>query len=436
MARSMVRTNQNQVAPDVMLGRRFQWKVSVDVPLDQTQEHWPLYGSRDDPSIWSQVGRMRVEGPAQGHDAPVIAWDRRVFHPGRGGGSAPRKGQTRVNLFTATTKMACPSFGLPAGPPNEGGTCVAATHPKGGGGLREKGKVYTCDSCYSLEGNYWMQEPAVAQAARLHWLIERLKEDGTGSALAQDLVHGIVDYARFCTMRKSRDGALVRLASELGTWRKGRIVVPIAESGGGRAPVYYREAFTTLLPEESGFADSRELVRSLGPGEGDVAGFFRIHDSGDVTVLNRPTLWASYVRAWGMVAKALPSVFFWLPTRAWAFTSLQPVLAEVAAEAPKNLVIRPSAYHVGDPAPVAAGMHAGTTVIPKPEKGAVRGVAIEGVYPCPVYMPRWDPNAIPRTKARRASGAMGEWVEDRSCQTAGCRMCWAGALTPVAYGFH
>lgn len=92
--------------------------------------------------------------------------------------------------------------------------------------------------------------------------------------------------------------------------------------------------------------------------------YFRIHDSGDF--FN-----AQYARCWAEIARALPDVKFWAPTRAWQMPTrlgfvvlgsedeLLAVLRDMAKL--PNVTIRPSALMFGDDAPRVDGLHAGST---------------------------------------------------------------------------
>ena len=55
--------------------------------------------------------------------------------------------------------------------------------------------------------------------------------------------------------------------------------------------------------------------KSLQVPNGAVAGFFRIHDSGDLSL---PGVGDTYIEAWSKVVAAFPYVSFWCPTRIWA----------------------------------------------------------------------------------------------------------------------
>lgn len=95
--------------------------------------------------------------------------------------------------------------------------------------------------------------------------------------------------------------------------------------------------------------------------------YFRIHDSGDFFS-------EAYVRAWIEIAKRLPGVKFWAPTRSYRNKTMIGALRELAAL--PNVVVRPSALHFGAPPPEIEGLQAGSGAgceadhtCPAPEQG-------------------------------------------------------------------
>ncbi len=79
--------------------------------------------------------------------------------------------------------------------------------------------------------------------------------------------------------------------------------------------------------------------------------YFRVHDSGD---LFSP----KYTRAWLEIARRLPDVKFWFPTRSYRGPWLD-VIRDLATL--PNATVRPSALLFDTPAPAVDGLHAGTT---------------------------------------------------------------------------
>jgi hypothetical protein len=91
--------------------------------------------------------------------------------------------------------------------------------------------------------------------------------------------------------------------------------------------------------------------------------YFRGHDSADM-------LSPDYVWLWVRVAKALPEVKFWFPTRVWRVLTMSRVsedtrqrwaLALMALASLPNVIIRPSALFFNAPAPKIEGLAAGST---------------------------------------------------------------------------
>lgn len=83
--------------------------------------------------------------------------------------------------------------------------------------------------------------------------------------------------------------------------------------------------------------------------------YFRIHDSGDFFT-------PEYIRCWTRIARNLPDIKFWAPTRTWRFLerpAWRDALLELASL--PNMAVRPSALHFGDAPPVIEGLAAGTT---------------------------------------------------------------------------
>lgn len=399
-----------QVTPDAMLARRGGAPCSVGKPVSEAREAgdelFTLFGSKGSRSVFDRL-QIDLKLSDSKRVSPQLEWGSKIWTVTTENKDYPKSGMSKVSLFTETRKMACPSFSLPAGPTYEMGTCPAANHSKKGG-LREEGKTYTCDGCYSLEGNYIYMNVALAQAVRLFWVRRSLEKDPSGALLASQLVSAIENYATRATL--SDLGS--RLVLELGVQMGGRLMVPVQlpEIGGIRyMPV------NTPLPPESGFANTDDLRAYEGVPEGAVTGFFRIHDSGDFGVASDPNLWKGYLSAWVQTATALPHVRFWAPTRMWMWKTLfrEPM--------PPNLSVRPSSLHVDDAVPTPAGLAVGSTVLSKEmmqkanEDWGVERPGATPFWPCPVY---------------------GGKESERSCMGSGCRACWLWKNTGVAYGWH
>lgn len=374
--------------------------VPVSVALAEGREIFTMFRSKASRSVFEMM-EMTLELSGKRSGAPRIGFSEKVYTVTTENKDFPKNGIDGTSLFTETRKMGCPSFSLPAGPTYEFGTCPAANQGKAGG-MRKKGKTYICDGCYSLEGNYIFPNVALAQAGRLAWVLQHLERDDSGLGLAEELAAAITDYAINGTLSGGSEGLATRLVTELGVFRNGQLVVPV-ELPGIRDR-RFMPVETPLPVSITGFASTNEMRRAEGVPEGAVCGFFRIHDSGDFGLSADPKLWLAYVRAWVEVARRLPHVKFWVPTRMWKWKQISVSLSG----ATPNLTVRSSALHVGDPAPSIQGLEAGSTAYDK------NTPVHEGTWVCPVYGPE----------------------EDKSCIGAGCRACWVAPQIPVAYRWH
>lgn len=401
LAGSMYRTLKRQVVPDTMLWRRLRAKFSSGVPLAETRKTSTLLGHN---SVFNDVDITYMFSEKAGKGS--LEFSVPIFTESAAG--SPSTAMRRFSLFSYTSKMSSPSFSLPAGPPREGGTCAAAdrgarnlVRPSKGnapGGARKnaQGKDFICDLCYATAGNYYYPNVSTAQAARMIWCERMLEADPTGQTLGRALVEAITNEAI-----KAHYGNLSkRMGQELGIWHNGQIHVPGLISGRrGLTPV---PTLPTELPSWTGYRSSNEFFQSQGVEDGAIAGFFRIHDSGDLNIGGKLETWKAYLNAWTYVAKALPWVWFWMPVRTWVNKPMIPEL-QAANEIP-NLVIRVSPLYVDGKPPKIPGMSF---------SGVHSGAPPKTVYPCPVR---------PR--------------DSSSCAEQGCRVCWIAPSLVPSYSEH
>lgn len=118
--------------------------------------------------------------------------------------------------------------------------------------------------------------------------------------------------------------------------------------------------------------------------------FFRIHDSGDMFS-------PQYVNMWAEVARNLPEVHFWAPTRSYHYGNARILVALQNLASLPNVAIRPSALHINVEAPVVDGLQAGS------------GVKVDG-WNCPAS------------------------TQGNVCGS--CRACWTEKSTPIYYHLH
>ncbi len=227
----------------------------------------------------------------------------------------------QVEVLSWTTKMGCPSFSLPAGPIETGGSCPGA---KGGqsivplsnlqAGQRavtavtgEPVRLYQaiCQFCYAEGGQYATGGVQVAQVLRYIWTRDAasdVKRTATGVAF------GPKARAWIEAMVYAIDNADFLL------------------DGGKVAKLEY--------PPERPRPGSRKKQR-----------FFRWHDSGDIFS-------EAHLAMIKEVCNRLPDITFWAPTRCWATTWGVAAVNEINGPAEQsNLVIRPSSFHVNEGPP-------------------------------------------------------------------------------------
>ena len=121
------------------------------------------------------------------------------------------------------------------------------------------------------------------------------------------------------------------------------------------------------------------------------SGFFRWHDSGDLQDLE-------HLQKIVQVAKNLPSIKFWLPTREYGIVS--DYIAKVESFFPDNLCIRLSAYMLDGKTPDSVAQRLGVQV---------SGVSKDG-YTCPASK------------------------QNNTC--ADCRACWDRSVYCISYKQH
>lgn len=285
--------------------------------------------------------------------------------------------QSLIGLFShENSKMACPSFALPAGALEIGGSCpgagaaqtvvpenIRAQHEKGVG---EKVNVPNtiCGSCYASVGTSFQH----------------------GTVQLQELVR----YWWIAGLLRERDGE-ERLADMLEAALRGEI------------------AF--------GWPTEHHLGKDLR--------FFRLHDSGDFFSVG-------YARAWIEVARRLPDVMIWAPTRTWAAPGFRKFWG--TSSLPENLIVRPSAYHFNDASPDIIGLAAGTTSLYAVEGEDGRKTEQKDPsradWNCQVY--RADQGEHNCMAAERPTSGDDATPSGKK----GCRTCWVFPRLSVNYTAH
>jgi hypothetical protein len=308
----------------------------------------------------------------------------------------------KFRMLSWTQKMGTPSFSLPAGAPQVGGTCPGAA---GGQSIVPLTQLRTaqklvesvthkpviladaiCERCYATGGNYAYGSMVLAQAVREMWARAALK-DGT----FVDTMSWAVANADYMLQ-----GGTV---------------------GSGKDKVAY------------------DIERY--PGR-----YFRIHDSGDF--FSR-----SYLEAWKAVANNFKGrdnrITFWAPTRVWAADWGIKAVKDFNSDTNTNLIIRPSTYHINENVPDNLGpgfaqwsvcwskkVKDRLLTFPGRSKTAHAGTAVPSTafgWDCQAYAV--DDEAHSCRNARGPTNTSGGATKDL-----GCRACWVKPNTSINYTEH
>jgi hypothetical protein len=356
--------------------------------------------------------------------ADVVPWKLMGTDTGSkaaGGGIGSRN--TFSMIGKGNGKMECPAWDLPAGSSAIGGTCPGAaagqtvvplaarrqhltkdekflkvTAP-GGEQIPFREAATICSACYAGEGNFGYSENMAASILRYAWT----------RSLINAGPEGVEEW----------------------------VSVMVA-------------AITAMQIDLADDQYSEEPIRP-----------FRVHSAGDFFS-------PDYAAAWMEVANRVyqidPTIRFWCPTRSWATPGKGrergfdwPAILRKLHQ--PNLVVRPSAFHVGDPAPEGLtaegkpGWARGTTAlvgpwadengnplrirVVNPETGKVTEKTLApGVFheAFPKAISQGDDD--PRAEHNCPVYALKQSEEKGSCGEASCRVCWTRPDVRVNYSLH
>ena len=162
--------------------------------------------------------------------------------------------------------------------------------------------------------------------------------------------------------------------------------------------------------------------------------YFRMHDAGDFFS-------NTYFDAWMKVCRDIPDVWFWAPTRVWAYRGS--LSDDRLRKIPANLALRPSTLHFRQLPPSAAYLD--SLGLPKYRDGgglsAASGAAPEvlkaGEWKCPAYDHWTKGGGAIRLDPKEGKGVGGTCVTARGPNGEnGCRACWRYNDTVVVYEEH
>lgn len=377
-------------------------------------------------------------GNKEGRDLRTVYM---VLDQGIGSGPAwsPTTNPTvqQYKLLSWTSKMCAPSWSLPAGAPNIGGTCPgaiggqsivpvkdlvaarqlvnralgrptynvknSAQYRQAKAELMEELPQAICQRCYATGGQYSTGQVQYAQMLRFMWAEQAMATPvgNNSTAFIETMVYAI-DHADF----KLHGG-----------------IVEIEE---------------TVVDPETGVEKTvkQEIEAGVEPSG---QRFFRLHDSGDF--FN-----SEYLAQWKAITRRLPDITFWAPSRIWATKWGIEAVNDINHE-PENLIIRPSAYDVnahGTPAlgpgwaatstVIAAGQNRGMDPARMRHVAKIEGWTHEGNDPGdPRYT--WNCMAYAAKKGPTCRGAIAP-PGAGNVNGIGCRACWLFPDEIVNYTEH
>jgi hypothetical protein len=315
----------------------------------------------------------------------------------------------RFSLFSTNSKMACPTFDLPAGHMSVGGACPGAAAAQSTVPLdkRQRG-----DRDFT----------ALAKAGRID--SRRLKvlnpgEDSVNWVSKEERIYKPELNIAVCTRCYATGGKYSEVVVQFSEVARAAFVERMLRS----APDKFIDLMVYTIVNTLDFLEADDPSRRFGIKP------IRVHSSGDFYS-------TKYADAWMTIARKVqaldPTIRFWAPTR----TQVIPAWVKYWDETkvPTNFSIRPSAYHVGDPAP--APLHPNQPAREGNSKGTSvlfpdQSVAVEGKYydhQCQVYaLEKGNKRCSSAESPSKALGGDGK---------AGCRACWVRPDLAVNYVIH
>jgi len=218
----------------------------------------------------------------------------------------------RTPVFTKTSKMNTISFSIPAGPPFAGGSCISAATSKmaANPAFGVNDLTYVCQKCYALKNRYQMLDYVFSSAPRMNWITSTISETKGHQEFGTLMSLAIESYCRY-TYENGRENLEIGVINvEKLKYRSSKTSYSHVE------PCDITPNINKVLPlEQRGTYNSQSWIDFTQ--QNDIAGYFRIHDSGDFSVSTQRSITLSYIQSWGVVSSCFPQVKFWAPTRMW-----------------------------------------------------------------------------------------------------------------------
>lgn len=292
----------------------------------------------------------------------------------------------RFSFFGSNGKMKCPTWDLPAGSPHIGGSCPGAT---AGQTVVEPEKR---TAVMGEGGRLPVVTPGMGEAQRVN---ERTALCQQCYALEGNYPSPHVQVGEILRYWWSRD---MLSSGRAGEW----VNTMVRAVGALNIPL------------------TRQGIRPI-----------RVHSAGDFFSPAYAAAWMEVAnRVWELEqgrGRREPEIRFWAPTRAWAVRGFDwPGIASRLRY--PNMIVRPSSYHVDDPAPGA--------LAPRWPKGATSVINDHNRGMVPELEQRLASSEAGRIRIRetyehnRGEGAGGDERFDWDCQTYAIKMKGGGDLAP------
>jgi hypothetical protein len=320
----------------------------------------------------------------------------------------------RFSLFSTNSKMACPTFDLPAGHMSVGGACPGASAAQS-----------TVPVPTRVAGA--QQFEILARKNRID--SRRLKvinpnEGAEAWVSKEERIYKPELNIAVCTRCYATGGKYSEVVVQFSEVGRAAFVRRMLAT----APKKLEELLVYTIVNTLDFLEADDPSRRFGIKP------IRVHSSGDFYSEPYADMWMNVARR---VQVLDPTVRFWAPTRTQVMVDW--VSYWDRTQVPSNFSIRPSAYHVGDPAPAplhpdqpaSAGNSKGTSVLFPAQSKAVDGNYYD--HQCQVY-------ALEKGNKRCSSADSPSPALDngkyKSDGEPGCRACWVRPDLAVNYVIH
>lgn len=345
-----------------------------------------------------------------------------------------------LSFMSTNSKMACPTWDLPAGSPLVGGSCPGATAGQTIVPIEVREKINRqAPIGYGSAGGLYTEMPTAAKKRKLA-ILNPYAFQGDLGRQPVGIVGPVGQPVRvtdtICQICYAEGGNYATLGPQLRElvcyWWTRELL---------KTPEGTQEWINTMVRGVQGLNWDHE--EQIDPRTGKQIYPVRVHSAGDFFS-------PAYTAAWLQVAARLPEIFFWAPTRTWAAQGWMGttradgtwvpghwarLLADIGIPH-DNFSIRPSAYHTNDSAP-------GPESYPWDGPYQFPTAGTTSIY---AFADATEPEDCGRSQDTRYDWACQTYAigeSSKSCQNAlapnnvlGCRACWLNPELRVNYTTH